>query len=48
MLDHKIWERQQFEKEGVVTYRRKPNGLSDVEVITIEIEVPTEIDEFKV
>jgi hypothetical protein len=30
----------------VVTYRRKPSGLSDVEVISVEIEVPTEIDEF--
>jgi hypothetical protein len=51
MLDHKTWEKQQFEKEeikryGVVTYRRKPSGLSDVEVISVEIEVPTEIDEF--
>jgi hypothetical protein len=52
MLDHKTWERQQFEKEeikryGVITERRKSREFRpDVEVISVEIEVPTEIDSF--
>lgn len=52
MLDHKTWERQQFEKEeikryGVITERRKSSEFRpDVEVISVEIEVPTEIDSF--
>jgi hypothetical protein len=52
MSDQKTWERQQFEKEemeryGVVTYTRKSTEYqSDVMVIPIEIEVPTEIDSF--
>jgi len=44
-------ERQQFEKEeieryGVVTYSRQPSDRPSVEVIPVEIEVPTEIDSF--
>jgi hypothetical protein len=52
MLDHKTWERQQFEKAqlekyGVVTYsRQSTEHRSDVAVIPVEIEVSTEIDAF--
>jgi hypothetical protein len=52
MSNQKTWERQQFEKEeitkyGVVTYSRKSEEYkSDVVVIPIEIEVPTELDSF--
>jgi hypothetical protein len=52
MLDQKAWERQQFEKEeikkyGVITERRKSSEFRpNVEVISVEIEVPTEIDSF--
>ena len=47
----KEWEREEREQDqlkryGVVTYRKQPSGYRDVEVIPVEIEVPTEIDEF--
>jgi hypothetical protein len=52
MLNQKTWERQQFEKVqlekyGVITYsRQSTEHSSDVIVIPVEIEVPSEIDAF--
>jgi hypothetical protein len=52
MSNQKTWERQQFEKKepekyGVVTYSRQSTDYeSDVIVILVEIEVPSEIDAF--
>jgi hypothetical protein len=52
MSNQKTWERQQFEKKelekyGVVTYSRQSTDYeSDVIVIPVEIEVPSEIDAF--
>ena len=49
--ERKEWERKEREQDqikryGVVTYRKQPSGHAEVEVIPVEIEVPTERDEF--
>jgi hypothetical protein len=46
-LERERYERNELESYGVVTYSRQPSGYrSDVIVIPIEIEVPSEIDAF--
>ena len=50
--NQKSWERQQFERDqieryGVITYNRQSSERrSDVTVIPIELEIPSEIDAF--